>query len=134
MGTNIGTRLFTWLHGELAGHDRQGNRYYRAKGGGRTPKDSLRRERRWVTYEGEVEASRVPPEWHAWLHHTTDAVPPEGGPDRHPWQQDHQPNPPGTAQAYRPPGQHLTWRLPATATRHYPPRQERNEAERRKGG
>src|SRR3546814_16634699 len=95
MGTNIGTRLFTWLHGELVGHDRQGNRYYRAKGGGRTHKDSLRRERRWVTYEGAVEASRVPPECPAWLHHNTDTDPPEGRPDRHTRQNDHPPTPHG---------------------------------------
>src|SRR3546814_14226864 len=68
--TTIGTLLFTWLRGELVGRDGQGNRYYRAKGGGRTHRDSLRREQRRVIYEGEVEASRVPPEWHGWLHHT----------------------------------------------------------------
>src|SRR3546814_8913272 len=121
MGTNIGTRLFTWLHGELVGHDRQGNRYYRAKGGGRTHKDSLRRERRWVTYEGEVEASRVPPEWHAWLHHTTDAVPQEGGPDRHAWQKDQQPNLTGTVQAYRTPGHTIKGGRRAPASGHYEP-------------
>ena len=33
-----------------------------------------RRRRRWVLYRrGPVEASRVPPEWHAWLHYTTEA-------------------------------------------------------------
>ena len=31
---------------------------------------------RWVVYEGEVEP-RVPPEWHRWLHHTTDEPPTE---------------------------------------------------------
>jgi hypothetical protein len=36
------------------------------------------KERRWVVYEGEVDGSRVPPEWHAWLHHTV-AVPPVNG-------------------------------------------------------
>jgi NADH:ubiquinone oxidoreductase subunit len=116
MGTNIGTRLFTWLRGELVGRDGQGNRYYRAKGGGRTHKDSLRHEQRWVIYDGEVEASRVPPEWHAWLHHTTDTVPPEGGRARRPCQQDPEANQPGTVEASRPPGPPLTGgkRAPAT--------------------
>jgi NADH:ubiquinone oxidoreductase subunit len=66
MGITLGTRLFTWLKGELVGTDHLGNRYYRDKrrrvlvrGGGH---DS--RERRWVVYQGEPEASCVPPEWH----------------------------------------------------------------------
>jgi NADH:ubiquinone oxidoreductase subunit len=121
MGTNIGTRLFTWLRGDLVGRDGQGNRYYRAKGGGRTHKDSLRHEQRWVIYDGEVEASRVPPEWHAWLHHTTDTVPPEGGPARRPWQKDHQPNKTGTVEAYRPPGHTLKGGKRAPATGDYEP-------------
>ena len=57
MGATLGTRLYTWLRGELVGRDGQGNRYYRAKGGGRTHPDSLRREQRWVIYEGEAEAN-----------------------------------------------------------------------------
>ena len=121
MGTSIGTRLFTWLRGELVGRDQQGNCYYRAKGGGHTHKDSLRKERRWVIYDGEVEASRVPPEWHAWLHHTTDQVPPEGGPARRPWQKEHQPNLTGTAQAYRPPGHTLKGGRRDRATGDYEP-------------
>jgi len=121
MGTSIGTRLFTWLRGEAVGRDQQGNRYYRAKGGGHTHKDSLRKEQRWVIYDGEVEASRVPPEWHAWLHHTTDAIPPEGGPQRRSWQKDHQPNLTGTEQAYRPPGHALKGGRRDRATGDYEP-------------
>jgi NADH:ubiquinone oxidoreductase subunit len=74
---NLGTRIFTWLHGELVGTDAGGNRYYREKqgralipGGGF---DS--RERRWVGYAGEPEATKVPAEWHGWLHHVTDQIP-----------------------------------------------------------
>ena len=47
---SIGTRLYTWLRGELVGSDEFGNRYYREKGA-----KALRRggglesrERRWV--------------------------------------------------------------------------------------
>ncbi len=105
--TTLGTLIHTWLRGERVGRDQAGNRYYREKGGGRVHDDSLRRERRWVIYKGEVEASRVPPEWHAWLHHTTSELPPEGGPPRRPWQKDHLPNPTGTGAAYRPPGHTL---------------------------
>ena len=75
----IGTRLFTWWRGELAGTDAYGNRYYREKNRGAIVKgggiDS--RERRWVMFQGAAEASKVPPEWHGWLHHTSDEVPHE---------------------------------------------------------
>lgn len=102
----IGTRIMTWFRGELVGSDDFGNRYFRdktrravARGGGR-----FSREKRWVIFAGEAEASRVPPEWHAWLHHTIDEVPEGGGRPKYAWQKPHQPNLTGTAQAYRPPG------------------------------
>jgi NADH:ubiquinone oxidoreductase subunit len=104
MSVTLGTRLLTWLRGEYVGTDELGNRYYRdkhqrplSKGGGRTS-----REKRWVIYSGEPEGSKVPSEWHAWLHHTLDEVP--GARRRHPWEKPHLPNLTGTAQAYRPPG------------------------------
>ncbi len=77
----IGTRLMTWFRGELVGSDPFGNRYYRDKsrkvltrGGGR-----FSREKRWVIYKGAAEASKVPPQWHAWLHHTVDELPKDFG-------------------------------------------------------
>jgi len=93
----FGTWLKTWLTGEPVGTDSAGNRYYRGKG-----RRGYARERRWVVYNGEDEASRVPPEWHAWLHHTTEA-PLDAG-RRLPWQKDHLPNMTGTPLAWRPPG------------------------------
>jgi len=95
---SLGTRLFTWLHGELVGTDSFGNRYYRDK---RTAGQG--RERRWVLYKGEPEASKVPPEWHAWLHRTIDQ-PPTGPRQPIPWEKPHTPNRTGTAEAYRPSG------------------------------
>ncbi len=62
MGISLGTRLYTWFRGEEVGQDQFKNRYFREKGGGKVHRDSLRHERRWVMYDGEVEASRVPPE------------------------------------------------------------------------
>ncbi len=120
-GITIGTRLYTWLRGEEVGRDGAGNRYFREKGGGRVHKDSLRRERRWVIYQGEVEASRVPPEWHAWLHHTSDEIPPPEGPAKHPWQKEHQANLTGSEQAYRPPGHTLSGGRRDKATGDYEP-------------
>lgn len=103
---NLGTRLYTWLRGEEVGRDEFGNIYYREKGGGQVHPDSIRKERRWVIYNGEVEASRVPPLWHAWLHHTIEAPPLDGGPKR-PWMKPHKANATGTPEAYRPPGHTL---------------------------
>lgn len=96
----IGTRLFTWLHGRLVGRDAAGNRYYEdRRTQGRGPGA---RPRRWVIYAGAPEASKVPPEWHCWLHYTTEAPLPESA--RQPWQKPYLPNQTGTAASYRPPG------------------------------
>ncbi len=111
----IGTRLFTWLRGEAVGTDAFGNRYYRQR-----RRYGPRSERRWVIYKGEPEASKVPAEWHAWLHYTTDTVPGAGGPAK-PWQKPHQPNPTGSDQAYRPPGHTLAGGRRAKAAGDYEP-------------
>ncbi|WP_374764587.1 NADH:ubiquinone oxidoreductase subunit NDUFA12 [Yunchengibacter salinarum] len=91
----IGTRLFTSRKGVKVGEDEAGNLYYREKGG----------DRRWVIYKGgPVEASRVPPEWHAWLHRMVDDPPSEKPLKRQSWEKDHKPNLTGTDGAYFPPG------------------------------
>ena len=90
----IGTKLMTWWSGAEVGADRFGNRYYTGKAD---------KTRRWVLYKGEPEASKVPPEWHAWLHRTIDDVPPDNLPVRA-WQQEHLPNLTGTDYAYKPAG------------------------------
>ena len=84
----LGTWLFTKMRGEPVGTDAEGNHYYQDK-----RVIAGRRRRRWVMYNGVVEASRVPPEWDGWLHYTTDVVPP--------------PTLTGTDHAYRPPGHTL---------------------------
>ena len=99
----FGTWLFTRMRGELVGSDSQGNRYYQEK-----RVAAGRRRKRWVIYNGEVEATRVPPDWHGWLHHTTDNPPPPSGLARQAWQKDHVPNRSGTPLAYRPPGSTLS--------------------------
>ena len=45
----IGTRIYTWLRGELVGRDSFGNRYYKFRSGKRAG-----RGRRWVLYAGEA--------------------------------------------------------------------------------
>ncbi|MDP6564350.1 MAG: NADH:ubiquinone oxidoreductase subunit NDUFA12 [Alphaproteobacteria bacterium] len=94
MGATVGTRLMTWWKGQLVGEDQFGNKYYTEKSGG---------GRRWVIYEGAPEASKVPPEWHAWLHRTVDE-PPLGERPPIPWERQHQENLTGTAAAHRPAG------------------------------
>lgn len=92
----IGTILYTRYHGERVGEDTFGNEYYVEKN-----PPTNRRAKRWVMYKGEPEASKVPPEWHAWLHYTAEA------PIRvqaRPWMKPHQPNLTGTPHAYLPPG------------------------------
>jgi len=89
-----GTLLTTWLKGKFVGRDEFGNRYYQSK-------DS---KRRWVIYAGTVEGSRVPPEWHGWLHHTFALPPTQDPPKRMPWQIPYVPNLTGTPGAYRPEG------------------------------
>ncbi|HEY0851493.1 MAG TPA: NADH:ubiquinone oxidoreductase subunit NDUFA12 [Bradyrhizobium sp.] len=101
----FGTQLWTWRFGELVGTDDQGNRYYRTRGGAIDP--TLGFERRWVIYDGLAEASRIPPEWHGWIHHVVDVPPTEEKYTPREWQKPHVPNMTGTAQAYRPSGSTL---------------------------
>jgi len=90
----LGTLWTTWTQGSAVGNDAFGNRYYQNKDG----------SRRWVLYNGTVEASRVPAEWHGWLHHTF-AEPPTKAPLRtQSWELPHHPNLTGTDQAIRPQG------------------------------
>lgn len=109
----ITTRLYTLLNGQLVGTDKFGNRYFRGK---HTKKGA--REKRWVLFRGIAEPSKVPPEWHGWLHHTHDNPPLEHAPTkRYGWEKQHLPNLTGTKNAYVPPGHLIKGgkRSPATA-------------------
>ena len=118
-GQTFGTQLWTWRFGELVGEDEQGNRYFRTRGGKIDP--SLGFERRWVIYNGYAEASRVPPSWHGWLHHTVDLPPTEEAYEPHEWEKPHLPNMTGTPLAYRPPGSTLASGRRPKATGDYQP-------------
>ncbi len=93
----IGTRIFTWLKGKSVGVDQFGNRYFEERGVVKG-----RRRKRWVMFNGVVEASKVPAEWHGWLHYTLDA--PLLGLKRYGWQKEHIPNLTGTKGRYLPKG------------------------------
>lgn len=113
---DVGTWLYTKLFGEHVGEDAFGNRYYRNR---RAPRYG--RERRWVLYKGRVEASKVPPEWHAWLHHMAEVPLTEQAGKARPWQKPHMPNLSGTPYAYWPRGYDLRGGRRAPSTSDYEP-------------
>ena len=105
-------KLFTWWNGstigalfdikrrsDFVGEDDYGNRYYqdrKASVGGR--------HRRYVVYEGLAEPSKVPADWHGWLHHTFKEPPTVEPLKRRDWETDHKPNMTGTLFAEVPDG------------------------------
>lgn len=99
-GNTWGTRLTIWRNGRHVGSDEFGNRYYIQKSG----VGPLGVPRRWVTYRDLADASKVPPEWHGWLHYTVDTPPTEEAYVTRPWQKPHRMNMTGTADAWRPAG------------------------------
>ena len=111
---DLGTWLYTLMNGKKVGVDEFGNKYYCNKA-----KALHGRERRWVMYGGDIDASRIPPEWHAWLHHTTSEPLTENAAQAHPWQKDHVANMTGTANAYRPRGHNYKGGKRAAATGDY---------------
>lgn len=108
----ITTRLFSFFHGKKVGEDHYGNVYYTEK---KVPKD--RRAKRWVIYNGMAEPSKIPAEWHGWMHYIMEAPPTQRSVHHHSWEQQHLPNLTGTTGAYLPPG-HIAKggkRAPATS-------------------
>lgn len=93
-GQTFGTQLWTWRKGQRVGEDAMGNVYYRTADG----------TRRWVIFNGMIEASKISPEWHGWLHKTWDEPPTEAPLTHKPWEKPHQENLTGTALAYAPAG------------------------------
>jgi len=109
MGINLnpftwwnGATWGTWFYGlrgkTKVGEDAAGNGYWE---GGTT---AYGRTQRWVIFEGANDASRVPPEWTAWLHHQINDIPDRALPPARTWVKPGVPNMTGTALAYRPSG------------------------------
>lgn len=116
-GNTWGTRLTILRQGRLVGKDDLGNTYYEQRKG----VGPLGRPRRWVTYTDFAEASKVPADWHGWLHYTVDEPPTEQSYRPRPWQRPHLMNMTGTPEAYRPPGSILGRGVRAKATGDYKP-------------
>jgi NADH:ubiquinone oxidoreductase subunit len=84
------------LLGEKVGYDSHGNSYFKSSYLARV----LRKEKRWVRYNGIPEFTKVPTSWYAWLHHQTNLIPQTE--KSFTWQEDRQMNMTGTKQAYKP--------------------------------
>jgi NADH:ubiquinone oxidoreductase subunit len=97
-GATVGTLLFSRRNGSKVGVDALGNAYF--EGG----TDVHGKPRRWVIYSGSNDASRVPPEWHGWLHGTVEETPDRALPPPRPWQAEPSQNMTGTRAAYFPAG------------------------------
>ncbi|HRN83944.1 MAG TPA: NADH:ubiquinone oxidoreductase subunit NDUFA12 [Hyphomicrobium sp.] len=117
-GNTWGTRLTIARQGRFIGSDELGNRYYEQIKGRPGP---LGRPRRWVTYTDLAEASKVPPEWHGWLHYIVDVPPTEERYTPRPWEKPHRANMTGTPEAYRPQGSILGAGQRPKATGDYKP-------------
>jgi NADH:ubiquinone oxidoreductase subunit len=114
-GNTWGTRWTLWKIAEFVGEDELGNRYYiQRKGVG-----PLGVPRRFVTYKDLADPSKVPAEWHGWLHYTVDTPPTEQDYEPKPWQKPPEMNMTGTSQAYRPDGSILTPQSRPKATGDY---------------
>jgi len=103
-------KIFTWwddatigtaiglASAKRIGEDANGCIYYEGKP---LPDGRLRR---FVRYKGANDASRVPPEWHGWLHHQVDDLPDTSMAPPRRWEKEAKPNLTGTRAAYRPAG------------------------------
>lgn len=85
-------KIYSIFFAKRVGTDEYGNIYFCKKN--KSPINNYR-QRRWVIYSGNVEASKVPQRWNAWLHHVTDTFPRKN--IRKPsWIKKHLPNQTGT--------------------------------------
>ncbi len=84
--------------GTLVGTDQLGNKYFESL-------DTTYLRDRWVELANEHDdASGVPSDWHAWMHHISDKPPTSPDGPKHPfYYKGHTVNPTGTPDAYLPP-------------------------------
>ena len=87
----LGTKLKTIFSGKLVGTDSSGNKYYESKNG-----------KRWVIYNDEIDASKIPNEWYSWIHFTSNKIENNHDLKKYKWQKPHLPNQTGTKNAHHP--------------------------------
>ena len=113
-GATIGARFDIGRRARAVGQDDQGNKYFEER------KPSLEgRKRRYVIYNGYAEPSRVPAEWHGWLHHQVEDTPDQALEPVRAWQKPAKANVTGTRDAYRPSGSLDAGGVRAAATGDY---------------
>ena len=88
----IGTFFYTLISGKFIGEDKFGNKYY-----------SNSKGKRWVIYKDYIESSKIPPEWHSWIHFLSRKTP-EKNEKKFSWQKEHHENFTGTDKAFKPEG------------------------------
>ena len=89
-------KVYCFIFAKKIGVDEYGNTYFTKKS--YSPKNNFR-ERRFIIYNGIVEASKVPQRWNAWLHHVEEK-PPENNTSKPSWFKKHSPNLTGTPFSY----------------------------------
>ena len=92
----IGTRLYTIFFGKFVGTDDFGNKYYENK----------KRKKRWIIYNGEIEATKIPIEWYSWMHSIKNKIEETHELKKYNWQKNHLSNQTGTDKAYNPQKNH----------------------------
>ena len=88
----VGTRLNTFFFGKFVGEDEYGNKYYENK----------KRKKRWVIYNGEIEATKIPVDWYSWMHSIKNKIEENHDLYKYDWQKKHLSNQTGTEKAYNP--------------------------------
>ena len=88
----VGTFIYTILTGKLSGKDEFGNKYY-----------SNSKGKRWVIYNNDIEATKIPPEWYLWIHNLSVSKPTDKKNSFH-WQKKYEGNLTGTKKAHKPEG------------------------------
>lgn len=56
--------IFLKFKGKFVGEDEYGNKYYETN-----QRDYLNRKKRYCLFNGRVEATKIPPEWHCFMHY-----------------------------------------------------------------
>ena len=92
---NLALKLKIFLFYRYVGQDEFGNKYYETK------KVDSKKLKRMVKYNGLPEASKIPANYHGWLHYNSDEFPTIKK-DKFSWQKKHLPNLSGTRYAYIP--------------------------------
>ena len=87
----FGTRITIFFSGKFVGKDDSGNKYYETKKG-----------KRFIIYNGEVDASKIPNEWYSWMHFTPNKIEKKHNLEKYEWQKPHKENLTGTDSAYYP--------------------------------